>query len=55
MVFSGNRVSIFENTFNAEVLAEIGNDTDQDERLYLKGGEGSMAIVELFAEDEWKL
>ena len=52
MVFSGNRVSIFENTFNAEVLAEIGDDTVQDQRLYLKGGEGSMAIVELFADEE---
>ena len=44
MGFSGKRVSIFENTFNANVLEEIGNDTNEDERLYLKGGEGSMAI-----------
>ncbi|CAI8177109.1 MAG: Uncharacterised protein [Formosa sp. Hel1_33_131] len=53
MGFSGKRVSVFENTFNAEVLAAIGNDTDEDERLYLKGGEGSMAIVKLFTEDEF--
>ena len=52
MGFSGKRVSIFENTFNANVLEEIGNDTNEDERLYLKGGEGSMAIVELFADQE---
>ena len=53
MGFSGKRVSIFENTFNPEVLAEIGNDTNEDERLYLKGGEGSMAIVKLFADEEF--
>ena len=32
---------------------KLGDDTVQDQRLYLKGGEGSMAIVELFAEDEF--
>ena len=51
--FSGNRVNIFDNNFDASVLQQLSNaDSDQgDERLYLKGGEGSMAIIELFAED----
>lgn len=54
MAFSGNRVSIYENDFDASILQSIANANEQDgdERLYLKGGEGSMAVVELFSEDE---
>lgn len=54
MGFNGARINIFENNFEPTILQEItnANEQDGDERLYLKGGEGSMAIVELFAEDE---
>jgi len=54
MGFSGNRISIYENNFDASILQSIANANEQDgdEHLYLKGGEGSMAIVELFSEDE---
>lgn len=54
MGFNGTRINVFENDFEPTILQEItnANEVDGDERLYLKGGEGSMAIVELFAEDE---
>ena len=44
--FSGNRVNIFDNDFN--MTLEDGNTTLGDEKLYLKGGEGSMAVVKIF-------
>ena len=53
--FSGNRVNIFDNNFDPSIL-QIINDTstdlEGDDYLYLKGGEGSMAVIELFAEDD---
>lgn len=54
MGFNGYRINLFENDFHPTILQEIenANEQDGDERLYLKGGEGSMAIVELFAEDQ---
>ena len=55
MNFSGNRVNIFENNFNAsiiDVIDDTATDSEGDDYLYLKGGEGSMAIVELFADQE---
>ena len=54
MGFNGTRINVFENDFGPTIIQEIANanEVDGDERLYLKGGEGSMAIVELFAEDE---
>lgn len=54
MGFNGNRISIYENTFDTNILQSIANANEQDgdEHLYLKGGEGSMAVVELFSEDE---
>jgi len=54
MNFTGNRVNIFENDFNASVTNIIDDTTTDavgDDYLYLKGGEGSMAIVELFADE----
>ena len=55
MNFTGNRVNIFDNTFNASILQTIEDtttDTEGDDYLYLKGGEGSMAVVELFADED---
>jgi len=55
LLFSGNRVNIFNNDFNTSILQTIedtSTDAEGDDYLYLKGGEGSMAIVELFSEDE---
>jgi hypothetical protein len=55
MTFSGNRVNIFNNEFNTSILQTIedtSTDAEGDDYLYLKGGEGSMAIIELFSNDE---
>ena len=55
MTFSGNRVNIFNNEFNTSILQTIedtSTDAEGDDYLYLKGGEGSMAIIELFSDDE---
>jgi len=50
--FSGNGVSLYDNDF---ITIPDGDTVNGDAALYLKGGEGSMAIVELFkgtVEDE---
>lgn len=52
MNFSGNGVSLYDNNF---ITIPDGDVVNGDETIYLKGGEGSMAIVELFkgtVEDE---
>jgi Domain of unknown function (DUF4270) len=43
--FSGNLVNIFDNNF---IPIPIGDPIIGDEKLYLKGGEGSMAVIDLF-------
>ena len=55
LTFSGNRVNVFENNFDPSILQTINDtstDLEGDDYLYLKGGEGSMAVIELFSEDE---
>ena len=55
MNFTGNRVNIFDNNFNTSITGIINDtatDAEGDDYLYLKGGEGSMAIVELFADED---
>jgi hypothetical protein len=52
MNFTGNGVSLYDDNF---ITIPDGDTVNGDEALYLKGGEGSMAIVELFkgnVEDE---
>ena len=44
--FSGNRINIFDNNFTMNLVD--GNSTLGDEKLYLKGGEGAMAVVKIF-------
>ena len=46
---TGNRVNFFDNTYNAEFTSAIAasNNTDGDSRLYLKGGEGSMSLLDI--------
>jgi hypothetical protein len=56
---SGNKVSLLNNDFNASgsvfnTLPKTGNTTEGDERLFLKGGEGSVAILELFDKTDIK-
>jgi len=47
--FSGNKVNLFDNNF---ITIPDGDTVNGDEKLYLKGGEGSMAIINLFNGDE---
>ena len=52
MNFSGNGVSLYNNNF---ITIPDGDTVNGDANIYLKGGEGSMGIVELFkgtVEDE---
>lgn len=48
--FTGNRVNFLTNEF--DVSLQDGDETNGDEKLYLKGGEGSMAVINLFNGDE---
>lgn len=48
--FSGNILNTFINDFN--VTLQDGDETLGDDKLYLKGTEGSMAIVDLFESDD---
>jgi len=47
---SGIRLNTFENTFNINL--EDGDANLGDEKLYLKGGEGSMAIIDIFGNTD---
>ena len=46
--FTGNQVTIFDNNF---IAIPDGDQVNGDENLYLKGGEGSMAVINLFNGD----
>ena len=46
--FNGNRLNPFINNYNL-VSLENGDKTNGDEKLYLKGAEGSMAVVDIFS------
>jgi len=46
--FNGNRLNTFINDYNL-VSLENGDKTNGDEKLYLKGAEGSMAVVDVFS------
>ncbi len=47
--FSGQRVNFFENNL---ISIPEGDDVNGDEKLFLKGGPGNMAIINLFSGDE---
>ncbi|GAA4954038.1 DUF4270 domain-containing protein [Algibacter agarivorans] len=49
--FSGNRLNTFINDYN-KVTFPVPNKDLGDEKLYLKGAEGSMAIVDLFGNED---
>lgn len=57
MTFGGNRVNFLNPTYNTTI--PDGDPTNGDDRLFLKGGEGSIAKIKLFNGDdqsfnEWK-
>ncbi|MDO7171071.1 DUF4270 domain-containing protein [Mariniflexile sp. AS56] len=49
--FTGNKLNTFINNYNTayKTAIETVNTTAGDEKLYLKGAEGSMAVVDLFS------
>ncbi|WP_051201315.1 DUF4270 domain-containing protein [Christiangramia portivictoriae] len=49
---SGNRVNLLEGAYPAEVLQEIQAQSSEtgSENLYIKGQQGSMAVIELFPD-----
>lgn len=47
--FNGNRLNTFINNFDSNILPTTPDTTNGDEKLFLKGTEGSMAVVELFS------
>jgi|TARA_B110000503_G_scaffold15854_2_gene22403 hypothetical protein len=47
--FTDNLINIYENNFNVDV--SNSNTTDGDEKIYLKGGEGYMSVIDLFQGD----
>ena len=56
---TGNTVSLLNNDFSANgsaynALPTTGNTTEGDEKLFLKGGEGSVAVLELFDKKDVK-
>lgn len=46
---TGNTVNLFDNTYNDTFTTAIGSsdEVDGDERLYVKGGEGSLAFINI--------
>jgi hypothetical protein len=44
--FNGNKVNLYDNNFNVDLSNP--NLEDGEENIYLKGGEGSSAVIELF-------
>jgi hypothetical protein len=46
--FNGNRLNTFINNYNPAILPTTPNTTNGDEKLYLKGTAGSMAVIDLF-------
>jgi Domain of unknown function (DUF4270) len=56
MNLSGTSASMLTNSFGSSgtaynALPNMGNTTAGDDKIYLKGGEGSVAIIELFGKD----
>ncbi|HNQ26799.1 MAG TPA: DUF4270 domain-containing protein [Aquaticitalea sp.] len=46
MPFTGNKINFFENQYSLTI--PDGNPSTGDEKLYLKGGEGATAVLDLF-------
>ncbi|GAA4890022.1 DUF4270 domain-containing protein [Flaviramulus aquimarinus] len=52
LTFSGNRLNTFINDYNKVTFPTTPNKDLGDETLYLKGADGSMAVVDLFGKDD---
>lgn len=53
---SGNTVNFFENNYNPSYTSGLANSNMNlgDEKLYLKGGQGSMTVIDLFKKEDLK-
>ena len=51
---TGNTINFFENTYNDTFTSAIASsdETFGDEKLYLKGGEGSMAVIDIMSAED---
>ena len=50
--FTGNRVNFIDNQFDFEI--PDGDPINGDEKLYLKGGEGSTAVIDIFNSGDFE-
>lgn len=53
LLFAANNVNIIENELEPNISSALlnANNTQGDERLYVRGGDGIISIIELFGED----
>ncbi len=53
---SGNTVNVFENNYTSNYTSGLANSDMNlgDEKLYLKGGQGSMTVIDLFKKEDLK-
>lgn len=53
MNFNGINVNVFDTNVPANIIAALGNPDTQngEERLYVRGGEGIVTIIDLFGQD----
>ncbi|MFN3968928.1 DUF4270 domain-containing protein [Flavobacterium sp.] len=52
MNLTGNTVSMLNNSNeNTDYLSATANNTDEASKLYLKGGQGSIAVIDIFGPD----
>ena len=53
---SGNTVNFFENNYSPSYTSGLANSNMNlgDEKLYLKGGQGSMTVIDLFKKEDLK-
>jgi hypothetical protein len=49
---NGNTVSLLNNSDNTDYLSNANNSSQEASKLYLKGGEGAIAIIDLFNANE---
>lgn len=53
---SGNTVNVFENNYTSNYTSGLANSDMNlgDEKLYIKGGQGSMTVIDLFKKEDLK-
>ncbi len=52
--FSGNILNTFINDYAPDVIPSVPDTENGDEKLYIKGNEGALAVIELFNDDDTK-